>query len=124
MNRHRKSEVKLFSSLFVLILILFLQNCSGNKNETGHKMLNPGSAIIVYGSRECIHCVRFMASLDSAGILYKFFDVEKDQNRFQEMYQKIKKNDIKGYISYPVVEINGNLYVRPDIKTVKEHLIK
>jgi glutaredoxin len=77
---------------------------------------NPKNEIIVYGSKNCIHCIKFLSSLDSAGIKYKFRDVEQDKNLFNEMYQKIQKANIKGFISYPVLDIEGKILVNPDFK--------
>ena len=114
-------------SLLILILsggLLLFNNCSGN-----HKHAIVSSAdhekdaqLIVYGSPDCIHCIHFISELDSAGIKYDFRAVTTDTAQFNEMMRKIRTANIKGYISYPVVDIHGQILIHPSLEKLKEYI--
>jgi glutaredoxin len=97
-----------------------------NPGNNIQESIEPGNVqsrkIIIYGSKECDHCLHFIASLDSAGIKYDFRDVEKDKKLFNEMLIKIQQADIKGYVSYPVLDVEGKIMVRPVFKDLAELL--
>jgi hypothetical protein len=113
-------------SIIILILstgILLLNNCAGKKNHSAVTGIHEKDApMIVYGSPDCIHCMHFISELDSAGLTYDFRAVTEDTAMFNEMMRKIRSAEIKGYISYPVVDIHGKILVRPSMKELMESL--
>ncbi len=70
--------------------------------------------IVVYGSENCDHCIEFRNKADSLKIKYVFKDAEKNEAYYNELVQKIQAAGIPGYISFPVVEIDEKLYIRPE----------
>jgi glutaredoxin len=70
--------------------------------------------IIIYGSENCDHCIEFRDKADSLKIKYVFKDAEKNEAYYNELVQKIQGAGIPGYISFPVVEIDEKLYIRPE----------
>ncbi len=113
------------SSLFIALLIsvVMLSECTSRNHSTEQASLtsNPPH-LIVYGSRSCSHCIHFISQMDSAGVKYDFRAVDKDTAMFHEMMIKIHKADIKGYISYPVVDVNGTILVHPPIGELMKYL--
>ena len=113
-------------SLLIILLssgLLLFNDCSGKHN---HLMANhehrADAQMIVYGSPDCIHCIHFINELDSAGLKYDFRAVTSDTAMFNEMMRKIRTADIKGYISYPVVDIKGKILVRPSLNDLMKYL--
>lgn len=115
--------MKSFTIILIAAGMLFLFDCNPKKSNAEHSSGTAGTAqLIVYGSPDCPHCQNFIHSLDSAGILYDFRAVSEDSTLFHEMMQKIRKANIKGYISYPVVDVNGHILVHPPIKDLMPYL--
>lgn len=71
--------------------------------------------ITVYGSENCDHCIDFRKKVDSVGVKYTFKDVEASEQFYNELTQKIQQAQYKGYVSFPVLEIDGKLYVKPEL---------
>jgi glutaredoxin len=70
--------------------------------------------IIIYGSRNCPHCVVFIRKLNEKGISYIFKEVDNDDTNFKEMYDKIQSVNFKGYVNYPVLDVGGEILVNPE----------
>ena len=113
------------SFIFILFSFAFIfVQCSGRKNQTAQNVKPVNNAqMIVYGSPDCSHCIHFIQELDSAGIIYDFKAVTEDTAMFREMMRKIQSAEIKGFIAYPVVDVKGNILVRPSISEVSKYLI-
>ena len=113
------------SLIFITLSVgmLLFNNCSGNHKHSIDTKDHPADAqMIVYGSPDCIHCIHFINELDSVGIKYDFRAVTSDTAMFNEMMRKIRTADIKGYISYPVVDIHGKILVRPSVEELEKYL--
>lgn len=76
--------------------------------------------IIVYGSDHCVHCQIFRRKLESKGIEYTFLDVDKNDKYFLELQEKIKKSGFKGYVQYPVLDIEGQILVYPEFSEAEK----
>ena len=87
--------------------------------ENKSKSRGPQKNIIVYGSMECNHCHEFRRKLESKGITYEFRDVDENDAYFIELQNLIRSINFKGYVSYPVVNIEGEVYVKPDFRDVE-----
>jgi len=70
--------------------------------------------ITIYGSENCDHCIEFREKADSLKIKYVFKDAEKHEAYYNELVRKIQAAGIPGYISFPVIEIDEKLYIRPE----------
>jgi glutaredoxin len=107
----------LYNSFLIAIFIIQLFACD-NKQKTidtsGSKTQAAPKSIIVYGSESCDHCLEFRHKADSLNIKYLFKDCEADERNYNELALKIQQANLPGYISFPVIEINGKLYLRPE----------
>jgi glutaredoxin len=95
---------------------------AGAETAASEANAEPQKTILVYGSDECSHCVDFKAQLDSAGLEYTFYDVEKDQSKGEEMMLKVQRTGFQGYVRFPVVEVDGKIVVAPRFETVESAL--
>ena len=81
--------------------------------DQSSKSRNEGVDIIIYGSKTCPHCMAFIQKIDREGISYTFKEVDNDDENYQEMFDKIKSINFKGYVNYPVVDVGGEILVAP-----------
>ena len=95
---------------------------SNNEIENKTKPRGQQRNIIVYGSMECNHCHEFRRKLESKGITYEFRDVDEIDAYFIELQNLIKSVNYKGYVSYPVIRIEGEVYVNPDFSDVETRM--
>ncbi|SNS73166.1 Glutaredoxin [Ekhidna lutea] len=63
--------------------------------------------VVIYGSDSCNHCIDLKKDLDSAKIEYQFHDVEQNKEKESEMIAVLNKHRSDGYVTFPLVEING-----------------
>ena len=90
--------------------------------ENKSKSRGPQKNIIVYGSMECNHCHEFRRKLESKGIAYEFRDVDENDAYFLELQNLIRSINFKGYISYPVIDIEGEVYVNPNFRDIQNKM--
>ncbi len=110
-----------YPSAIIIIIFIFslLQGCNTkrkNIDTSGNITPVVQKTIIVYGSESCDHCIDFRKKLDSVKLKYTFHDVEADERYFSEMMRKIQAANYKGYIGFPVIDVEGNVYIRPDFR--------
>jgi len=74
--------------------------------------------IIVYGSANCHHCVEFKVQLDSVGFTDDFRDVEFNSMMNNEMNAKVRASGVLGGFKYPVIDIDGNILIAPELQAV------
>ena len=114
----------------ILVSLLFVcspkeRNNVVNLEPSNETPLNlEKSDLLVYGSKTCPHCVAFMTKLDAKGIVYTFYDVENSDDLWKEMYQKVQSIDYQGYVSFPIVDAKGKIFVNPKLEEVMESLNK
>ena len=108
----------------ILIFFLFLGFYSCEFDTKKEKSAEQKSVITVYGSANCIHCVKMKRWLDENNIDYTFIDVNSDRVARTEMLNKVKNAEIKGRVVYPVIDIDGRIFIQPDSKTIEGILKK
>ena len=108
---------------------IFCQFCSPKKEKNTAVKNSPESTVIIeksdlliYGSMTCPHCVAFMTKLDAKGIPYTFYDVETSDEMWKEMYQKVQSINYQGYVSFPIVDARGKVFVNPALDEVLKSL--
>ena len=126
--------IKLMNSLkycFILAALFLMISCTDSKREKKeprkinreeeNKIRPRGQQknIILYGSMECNHCHEFRRKLESKGISYEFRDVDANDAYFLELQNLIRSVYFTGYVSYPVISIEGEVYVNPDFSDVE-----
>jgi glutaredoxin len=121
--------MKIARTLIICLFSFFaLQACMIDGKEQDTAVTDASNSddaqkeIIVYGSDECSHCVDFKNQLDSAGLEYTFYDVEKDQSKGDEMLMKVQRTGFQGYIRFPVVEVDGIVRVAPSFDQFEKAL--
>ena len=119
---------------FLILGLFLLVACSesnrhrqepGSTKETPEeksKLRGPQKNIIVYGSMECNHCHQFRRKLESKGITYEFRDVDENDAYFIELQNLIKSIKYSGYVSYPVIDIEGEVLVNPVFSDVENKM--
>ena len=61
--------------------------------------------VILYGTPNCMWCVKAKEYLKEKGIPFEYIDVSQDQEAAQEMVKKSKQMGV------PVIEIDGEIIV-------------
>ncbi len=118
----------LLSGVYLLIFFLFSFGCTTGGQENSEEKTSTGTSlkqadeVIVYGNHTCPHCVAFTNKLKDNGIKYIFKEVDKRDENFKEMYEKVQSAEYQGYIQYPVVDINGKILVSPEYDEFRKHL--
>ena len=106
--------MKTLRLLLLIIPVLVIAACASKKEQKN---------LILYGSSDCDHCIVFKAKLDSAEIVYEFKDLKIEEKRYDiELLEKIKAADYKGYVHFPVADIEGKIIVKPELEEVMELL--
>lgn len=120
--------------LFYIASLFLLMTCVEGKREKQEsgaasgaienksKERSPQKNIIVYGSMECNHCHEFRRKLESKGISYEFRDVDENDAYFIELQNLIRSVNYKGYVNYPVIDIEGEVYVNPEFRDVENKM--
>lgn len=78
--------------------------------------------ITIYGSENCDHCIDFRRKVDSLGVKYTFKDAEANEDYYREMVLKVQQKDSNSDISFPVVEINDEILVQPELDAFLKEL--
>ena len=106
-------------------LILMMISCESKRKsiDTSQNIsLKVQKEVIIYGSENCEHCIAFRKAMDEAKFTYEFKDAEASERIYQELQMKIQEANYKGYIAFPVLDIEGRLYVKPEFHTIKSLL--
>ncbi len=107
--------------LSILIIVLAFAGCTDNKEQARNAAAQSTVSqkeMLIYGSNECEHCIAFKKKMDSLDIKYTFYDVQVDQSKADEMLRKLEEVKFMGYIAFPVVDVDGNVMVNPELKKV------
>lgn len=104
---------------FLPILWIFLAFLAVQCGKTTRESVAQNTSnhdIIVYGSMTCDHCIDFLKKADSIAVKYTFRDVETNANYYDELVAKIQTANYQGYVSFPVIEIDGKISVNPSFE--------
>ena len=97
-----------------LVLLSFCQTKKPSIDTSQNITPTVKKEITIYGSENCDHCIDFRKQVDSLGIAYIFKDVEADEALFNELSMKIQQANYGGYVSFPVIDIDNKIYVKPE----------
>lgn len=100
------------------LFLLALVGCQPKHGKAQAESAPTQKEITIYGSNTCDHCIIFKAQLDSVGLKYVFLDVDHDEANTQELLDLIRSVNFKGYVSFPVVEVEGEVFVNPKIEVI------
>lgn len=104
--------MKNLSPILWIFLAFFAAQC-GNTSRESVVQKTSSHDIIVYGSMTCDHCIDFLKKADSISVKYSFKDVETNTEYYNELVKKIQDAKFQGYVSFPVLEIDGKISVNP-----------
>ena len=108
---------------FAFVFIIFSCDTQRKNIDTsGNTSIKVQKEVIIYGSENCDHCITFRKAMDEAKFSYEFKDAEASEEVYQELLHKIQLANYKEYVAFPVLEIEGKLYVKPEFSTIKEIL--
>jgi len=108
-----------FKYIFFLLILMVLFSCEVKRKSidtSGNITPELVKMITVYGSESCEHCIEFRSKMDSAHIKYEFKDAEANEKYFSELILKMQTANIKEYVAFPVVEVDDQIYVRPEFE--------
>ncbi|AXG70697.1 glutaredoxin 3 [Kordia sp. SMS9] len=81
-------------------------------DESKHKITK---TIIVYGSDTCHFCVDTKQFLKDKKVTFTYFDVDVNNEKLQEMLQKLRKANIPvSNLSLPVIDKNGEIFTNSE----------
>lgn len=113
--------------LFIIVSIVVVIACESKRKSidtSGNTTPKVAKEITIYGSENCDHCIEFREKLDSLNLTYAFKDAEANEKFYQELLLKIQQANFKGYVSFPVLEINDKIYVKPEFSEFLQVLSK
>jgi len=107
-------------AIVFMILIFSCKSKRENIDTSGNTTPEIEKIVTIYGSENCDHCLDFRKKMDSAKFKYEFKDAEANEKYYQELLLKIQQANFKGYVSFPVIDINGEIYVRPEFSDIQK----
>lgn len=102
---YKMKNLLFFCFLFIVILNseVFSQQNNQNKEKS--------TAIIIYGSYECHHCIETKVYLKEKKISFVFYDIDKNPEALNEMLSKLRNANVStSNLGIPVVDKNGILF--------------
>jgi len=103
--------------LFIIICSLVVISCENKRkfiDTSGNITPEVAKEITIFGSENCDHCIAFREKMDSLNITYEFKDAEANEKFYKELMFKIQQANSKGNVSFPVLEVNDEIYVKPE----------
>ena len=113
---------KLLISVFLIIIVISCDSKRKSIDTSGNTTLKIQKEVVIYGSENCDHCITFRKAMDDAKLKYEFRDAEASEQIYQEVLKKVQMANYKGYIAFPVLDIDGEIYVKPEFHTIKSLL--
>lgn len=110
-----------FIGAFILIALIF--SCEGKRKSidtSGNTYVKTAKVVTIYGSVNCDHCNEFRNQMDAAKLEYIFKDAEAEEKNYRELLLKIQQANYKGYVEFPVLDIDGKIYVRPEFAVIQK----
>ena len=109
--------------LFAICFVWLACESKPKKIDTSNNItVKVQKPVIIYGSVACDHCNEFKKQMDNAKFTYTFKDADANEEVYQELVFKIQNAGKGGYVSYPVLDIDGEIYIKPDFNTIKKIL--
>ncbi|MFT4737013.1 MAG: glutaredoxin [Paraglaciecola sp.] len=113
------------STLFSVVFLTFLLGCSTESSQSSAQETTVQKEIVVFGSNQCSHCLDFKSKLDSAGLTYTFHDIDVDDQRAEEMIERLQAINFEGRVSLPVIMVNNQrMYVAPDFADIAKAVVQ
>ncbi|MDZ7607393.1 MAG: glutaredoxin family protein [Cyclobacteriaceae bacterium] len=100
----------------LLVFLAFYATQCGKSSSESATQSEKTHEVIVYGSMTCDHCIDFLKKADSLSVKYTFKDVETNTEYYNELVKKIQEANYQGYVSFPVIEVDGSIYVNPEFQ--------
>lgn len=113
---------KLILPVFLILLVFACESNRQKIDTSENKTVQVQKNVIIYGSENCDHCIEFRKYMDAAKFTYEFKDAEASEQVYQELLKKIQLANYKGYVSFPVLDIEGKIYVKPEFSTIRNLL--
>lgn len=106
---------------FFAAVLLFCAGCSTTGHFSPAVPVQNTPYIIVYGRDDCPACETVKKELAGAGLPYAYKDM-RDENVRREVRSRMEKAGMDtGRIPIPVVDVNGDLAIRPSLRDIQGH---
>ena len=90
-----------------------------SENIASGEAENNETALVIYGSHGCSHCVNFKAKLDSANMNYIFNDIDQNDQHVLALQDILRRHNYFERVQLPVVYINNEtLLIGPEFAKV------
>ncbi|MCF8332471.1 MAG: hypothetical protein K9H84_08475 [Bacteroidales bacterium] len=123
--------MKLVKSLFLLTLMIMSSlafiSCEKDEESNNNQNNEPEWEVIVYGRPTCGLCNAFKDAADAEGLEYTFYDIDTNQEKNAEMWDKLNAAGMGGgSITLPVVDalVDGesHMFSNPTVQEVMDVL--
>ena len=122
--------MKIVKSLFLLTLMIIssLAFVSCEKDDDSNNQNNePEWEVFVYGRPTCGLCNAFKDDADAEGLEYTFYDIDADQEKNTEMWDKLNTAGMGGgSVTLPVVDAyvegESHMFTNPSVQEVLDEL--
>ena len=107
-------------SKLLLVVIMTVVSYLGYQHFTGNRLepLYEEPYVILYGDPTCGWCQKMENDLNERDIPYVYENIN-EQNVKTEVLPRMKAAGLNTMnYSYPIMDVNGRLFMRPDIETV------
>ena len=108
----------------IMILVLVLAGgyvaWQNYVKDTGLEPLYDESYVVVYGVERCPVCKKLRHQLDGTDLEYEWVDLDLTENGWEDFGIRADKAGLPRGGRVPFVEINGEMFHRPDFDTIIE----
>ncbi len=122
--------MKFFKNSLIVMIAAFsfvLGSCEKEEENNNNNITTPEYQIFVYGRPSCGNCISFKSACDAEGMDYKFYNVDTNDVKKQEMWDKLNAAGLGGgSVTFPVVDAYfdnaSHMFVNPVLQEVKDTL--
>ena len=106
-----------------VLIVLLIITCIVAWRTTKYGIVEPlyeKPYIVMYGRHTCPRCQKYIRSMDRYRLDFVFKDVS-DPGAEEELHPRMEKAgyDTRSY-KIPVIDVNGHIFVCPDVQTIVE----
>ena len=102
-------------------------SCEKDDDSNNNQNNEPEWEVFVYGRPSCGLCTAFKDNADAEGLDYTFYDIDTDESKKNEMWDKLNAAGMGGgSVTLPVVDANvegeSNMFSNPSVQEVLDVL--
>ena len=106
--------------LIAIVFIFSVYHVWGKFHKDSDILIYEEPYIIVYGVERCPVCKKVRHNLKENELDFQWIDMDKVENGWENFRKRAKAMNMSLKGRVPFVEINGQMYNRPDLNTIIE----